>query len=60
MEREKRRKIEQEQSFSEPDYSSFTKENVSQEMPNVYILVLYVFIISVSSFEYSKNILIII
>jgi len=38
MEREKRRKIEQEQSFSEPDYSSFTIENVTQELPNVYIL----------------------
>lgn len=38
MEREKRRKMEQEQSFSEPDYSSFTIENVTQELPNVYIL----------------------
>lgn len=36
MEREKRRKIEQEQSFSEPDYSSFINENVTQELPNVY------------------------
>jgi len=35
MEREKRRKIEQEQSFSEPNYSDFTKENVTQELPNV-------------------------
>ncbi|XP_022179004.1 arginine/serine-rich protein PNISR-like isoform X2 [Myzus persicae] len=34
MEREKRRKIEQEQSFSEPDYSSYTNENVTQEVPN--------------------------
>ncbi|CAH1732541.1 unnamed protein product [Aphis gossypii] len=34
MEREKRRKIEQEQSFSESDYSSFTNENVTQELPN--------------------------
>ncbi|CAI6356006.1 unnamed protein product [Macrosiphum euphorbiae] len=34
MEREKRRKMEQEQSFSEPDYSSFTIENVTQELPN--------------------------
>jgi len=40
MEREKRRKIEQEQSFSEPDYSSFTIENVTQELPNVYNLFL--------------------
>lgn len=37
MEREKRRKIEQEQSFSEPDYSSYTNENVTQEVPNVNI-----------------------
>ncbi|KAL5238102.1 hypothetical protein ACI65C_005512 [Semiaphis heraclei] len=34
MEREKRRKIEQEQSFNDPDHSSFTKENVSQKTPN--------------------------
>uniref|UniRef100_A0A2S2NHY1 Arginine/serine-rich protein PNISR n=1 Tax=Schizaphis graminum TaxID=13262 RepID=A0A2S2NHY1_SCHGA len=34
MEREKRRKIEQEQSFSESDYSSFTNENFTQELPN--------------------------
>jgi len=38
MEREKRRKMEQEQSLNEPDYSSFTNENVTQELPNVYIL----------------------
>jgi len=35
MEREKRRKIEEEQSFSEPNYSSFTAENITQELPNV-------------------------
>jgi len=32
MEREKRRKMEQEQFFNEPDYSSFNNENVSQEL----------------------------
>lgn len=35
MEREKRRKIEHEQSFDEPDYSSFINENVTQELPDV-------------------------
>ncbi|XP_025191187.1 arginine/serine-rich protein PNISR-like [Melanaphis sacchari] len=34
MEKEKRRKIEQEQSISESDYSSFSNENVTQELPN--------------------------
>lgn len=37
MEREKRRKMEQEQSNDEPDYSSLNSENVSHEMHNVYI-----------------------
>jgi len=59
MERKKQRKIEQEQSFNEPDHSSFTKDNVSQEMPNVYILFVYVYIISVSSIKYNKNVLLI-
>jgi len=34
MERDKRRKIEQEQDI-EPNYSSFTNENIIQELPNV-------------------------
>jgi len=35
MEREKKRKIEQKQSFGEPDYSNSMNENVTQELPNV-------------------------
>lgn len=36
MEREKRRKIEQEQSFDAPDYSHSMNENITQELSNVY------------------------
>jgi len=36
MEREKRRKIEQEQSFDEPDYSNSMNDNNTQELPNVF------------------------
>jgi len=39
MEREKRRKMEQEQFFNEPDYSSFNNENVSQELQHVKIII---------------------
>jgi len=35
MEKEKRRKIKQELSFAELDYSNFMNENVTQELPNV-------------------------
>lgn len=35
MEREKRRKIEQKQSFGESDYSNSINENFIQELPNV-------------------------
>ncbi|XP_027848977.2 arginine/serine-rich protein PNISR-like isoform X2 [Aphis gossypii] len=37
MEREKRRKIEQEQSFDEPDYSNSMNDNKTQELPNLPI-----------------------
>jgi hypothetical protein len=35
MEREKRRKMELEQSYEEPDYSNLNNENVSHEIHNV-------------------------
>lgn len=41
MEREKRRKMEQEQSFDEPEYSDFKNENVSQEVHNVEIYIFF-------------------
>uniref|UniRef100_A0A2H8TJN6 Arginine/serine-rich protein PNISR n=1 Tax=Melanaphis sacchari TaxID=742174 RepID=A0A2H8TJN6_9HEMI len=37
MEREKRRKIEQDQSFDESDYSNSINENITQESPNLPI-----------------------
>lgn len=41
MEREKRRKMELEQSYDEPEYPSFNNEIVSQESHNVYLIIIH-------------------